>query len=361
MMCGVENILKKEQLTKEDLVFLLSLKGEEQQKLFDYARKIREEQTGKYVYFRGLLEYSNLCSKDCLYCGIRKSNTAVIRYIVEDEEVMTAARLILSAGYGSMVLQSGERSDRKFTEHISYLLRSIKSLSDNKIGITLSCGEQSEEVYKEWFVAGAHRYLLRIESSNPTLYKQLHPQNQLHDYHQRVKCLQNLKQIGYQVGTGVMIGVPGQTLSDLADDLLFFKEQDIDMIGMGPYSEHHQTPLYARKDELLSQNERFYLTLNMIAVLRIFIKDVNIAAATAMQALHPQGRELAVKVGANVIMPNLTPTKYRENYQLYDNKPCVSDTSEQCMGCLQRRLASVGTVIGYNEWGDAQHFFNKKT
>jgi biotin synthase len=358
---NIERILTKENLNKKDLIFLLSCREGDREKLYDRAHQVAREKTDDYVYFRGLIEYSNLCRKDCLYCGIRKSNTTVKRYVVTDDEVMEAAQMILDNGYGSMVLQSGERTDTAFTDHIARLLRKIKTFSEGKIGITLSCGEQSQAVYKEWFKAGAHRYLLRIESSNPTLYAALHPDDALHSYQHRMQCLEHLKEIGYQVGTGVMIGIPGQTVSDLADDLLFFRDKDVDMIGMGPYSEHHQTPLYERRHELLPQEERFFLTLNMIAALRILVKDINIAAATAMQALHPQGREKAILAGANIIMPNLTPTPYRENYQLYDNKPCIADTSQQCTGCLQRRLSHIGARIGYDAWGDSLHFLHKNS
>jgi biotin synthase len=205
-------------------------------------------------------------------------------------------------------------------------------------------------------MAGAHRYLLRIEVSNPELYGKLHPNDRHHDYNERIGALRRLRKTGYQVGTGVMIGLPFQTLPDLADDLLFFREFDIDMAGMGPYIEHEDTPLFRFRNELLPLRERFLLSLKMVALLRILMKDINIAATTAMQAIDPQGREKALLVGANVIMPNLTPLKYRQDYLLYENKPCLDEESEECKSCLEARIALAGDEIGYGEWGDSKHF-----
>ena len=217
-------------------------------------------------------------------------------------------------------------------------------------------GEQSEEIFKQWFELGATRYLLRIESSDRELYKKLHPDNDVHSYDLRINCLKALKKIGYQVGTGVMIGLPFQTIENLADDLIFFRDLDIDMCGMGPYIEHKDTPLYVHKDKLLPKIDRFNLTLKMVALLRIIMKDINIAATTAMQTIDPQGREKAIKVGSNVIMPNLTPLKYRENYLLYDEKPCVKEAADVCASCIEARVHIAGAKIGYGEKGDSPHF-----
>lgn len=355
----INDILSKNDLSKDDLVYLLSSKEEEQQYLFGKAKTIKEEYIGNIVYFRGLVEYSNQCNKNCYYCGIRNLNKKIERYTVTDEEVMQIARIIMENHYGSMVIQTGECTGRHFTSHITNLIREIKEFSHNKIGITLSCGEQSQEVYREWFDTGAHRYLLRIEASNKELYAKLHPNNTLHDYNARLQCLDELKKIGYQVGTGVMIGIPFQTLENLAEDLLFFKEKDIDMIGMGPYIVHNQTPLAKKGENLLNESQRFNLSLNMIAVLRILMKDVNIAASTAMQTLHPQGREKAIEVGANIVMPNLTPMKYRENYKLYENKPSVNEDAEETKNQLEKRILSIKHKIGYDRWGDSLHFKNR--
>jgi biotin synthase len=215
-------------------------------------------------------------------------------------------------------------------------------------------------VYRQWFEAGAHRYLLRIETSSRELYAKIHPNNPLHDFDQRLTALHNLKELGYQAGTGVMIGLPFQTIENLADDLLFFKTLDIDMVGMGPYIEHSETPLYAYRHLLLPPEQRFFLALKMIAVLRLLMPDINIAATTALQTLHPMGREKAVLAGANIMMPNHTPGKYRGNYLLYENKPCVDEEAEQCRNCLEVRMHLVGSEIGYGEWGDSRHFYNNE-
>jgi biotin synthase len=219
-------------------------------------------------------------------------------------------------------------------------------------------GEQTPETYGRWFESGAHRYLLRIETSSRELYRKLHPAD--HDFEKRVDCLRALKEIGYQVGTGVMIGLPFQTAEDLACDVLFFRDNDIDMIGMGPYVFHEQTPIAGEVDNSEgTKGKRFTHSLNMVAVTRLLMRDVNIAAATALQALDPKGREKAVMAGANVIMPNLTPTKYRDDYLLYENKPCTNEDSDMCRGCLERRIDSIGERIGWDEWGDSRHFFRR--
>lgn len=349
-------ILEKESLEKEDLIAMLSSKDEKRKMLFRKASEVKEAHVGKKVYFRGLIEFSNYCSKDCYYCGIRKSNKKVNRYNLSDQEILDAAKFAYENSYGSVVLQGGELNSPAFTLRIENLLQKIKELSDNKLGITLSLGEQSPETYRRWMDAGAHRYLLRIESSNHELYKKIHPEDEHHDFITRYDCLRTLQKLGYQAGTGVMIGLPFQTIEHLADDLLFMKEFDVDMVGMGPYIEHHDTPLYQFRDELLPIKERFDLALNMIATLRILMKDINIAAATALQAIDPLGREKAVKIGANIIMPNVTPGLFRNDYALYENKPCTDEDPDQCKGCLDARMQLADGEIGYGEWGDSAHF-----
>ena len=215
-------------------------------------------------------------------------------------------------------------------------------MSNGELGITLSCGEQSNETYRRWFESGAHRYLLRIESSTPELYAKIHPQNELHSFDKRLKSLQLLKEIGYQVGTGVMIGLPFQTMENLADDLLFLKQIDVDMVGMGPYIEHEDNPLYEFRHLLKTKQERFDLALKMVAALRLLMPDINIAAATALQAIDPAGREKALAIGANVIMPNLTPCDFRKEYQLYEDKPCLDEDAELCKNCLEARIELAG-------------------
>ncbi len=355
----IEEILQKESLEKPDLITLLSAEGEEKKQLFRHAAQVKQEHVGNKVFFRGLIEFSNICSKDCYYCGIRKSNKKVSRYNLSDEEILEAARFAYENNYGSVVLQGGEIDSPKFTERIERLLQEIKKLSDGGLGITLSLGEQSRDTYARWMEAGAHRYLLRIESSSRELFEKIHPHDEHHEFDRRYDCLRTLQELGYQAGTGVMIGLPFQSVEDLADDLLFMQSFDVDMVGMGPYIEHHDTPLYAYRDQLLPIGERFDLALKMIATLRILMKDINIAAATALQAIDPLGREKAVKIGANVIMPNVTPGLFRNDYALYENKPCTDEEPDQCKGCLDARLKLADGEIGYGEWGDSQHFLKR--
>jgi biotin synthase len=359
-MLSVSDILKKENFSLEDIVALLSSSKEDRSLLFQTSAKVKEENVGKIVYFRGLIEFSNICSKNCYYCGIRKDNKNVKRYNLSDDEVIEAARFAWESNYGSVVLQGGELESESFTVRIENLLRRIKEISNGELGITLSVGEQSYDVYKRWFDAGAHRYLLRIESSDKELYYKIHPLDDMHRFERRLQALYDLKSAGYQVGTGVMIGLPFQTLEHLAADLLFMKEFDIDMCGMGPYIEHTDTPLWENRGMLIPLEDRFDLALKMIAVLRLMMKNINIASATALQAIDPIGREKALKIGANIIMPNITPGMYRDDYKLYENKPCTDEEAADCKNCLEARIHMSGNKIGYNEWGDSLHFNEKK-
>ena len=247
----IQSILTKDTHSKDEIIRLLNADGDDEKLLFDFSNKIKLQNVGNTVYLRGLIELSNICEKDCYYCGIRKSNSAVHRYSISEEEVLEAVRFAYENGYGSVAIQSGEIQSPAFTEKINRILKASKELTNGEIGITLSCGEQTEETYRQWFESGAHRYLLRIESSSEELYRKIHPNDKIHNYEKRLEALHTLKKIGYQVGTGVMIGLPFQTFENLADDLLFMKQFDIDMCGMGPYIEHHETPLYAFKDSLM--------------------------------------------------------------------------------------------------------------
>ena len=332
---------------------MLQCEGQAQQELFDRALRLKKETVGEGIYLRGLIEFSNVCRKNCLYCGIRRENLAIERYTLTDEQILDTVRFAWRQGYGSVVLQAGERVSKEYEVRIERLVEQITTLSGGALGITLSLGEQTAETYRRWREAGAHRYLLRIESSSPELYRRIHPDDSLHRYEDRRRALDALAECGYQVGTGVMIGLPGQTTDDLARDILFMKGIDIDMCGMGPYVECAGTPLSERslaqgggtQEEL---QERLSLTLKMIAALRIVMPDINIAAATALQAIDPMGRLRAVECGANVVMPNLSPREVRANYALYDNKPLAFDSRilERC--------------VRYGERGDSLHFKKKK-
>jgi len=347
-------------LTKEDLIHFLNSKGDEYTQLLRTASEIKNKHVGNIVYLRGLIEFSNICSKNCYYCGIRKSNKKVQRFNLTDEEIISAANFAFQHNYGSIVLQSGEIQSNNISKRIESLIKEIKKISDNKLGITLSCGEQSEDTYKRWFEAGAHRYLLRIETSNKELYNKIHPSDSLHSFENRIECIQLLKKSGYQIGTGVMIGLPFQTIENLADDLLFMKNIDIDMCGMGPFLIHNDTPFAEYCDTLLPVNERFELTLKMIALLRIIMPNINIASTTALQAIDKIGREKAIQVGANILMPNITPSIYRNNYKLYENKPCTDENAVDCSSCIEIRMKLVDAEIAYGKWGDSLHFKQKK-
>ncbi len=340
-------------LSKSKMIETFSYSENELNQLYHQAYETKLKYVGNKVYLRGLIEFSNICSKDCFYCGIRKSNKKITRYQMSESEIIQAAEWAYKQGYGSVVLQSGERSDPEFVSFVTRVLSELKKITKGELGITLSLGEQDKHTYEQWFAAGAHRYLLRIETTNDKLYKSLHPVD--HDYTRRLHCLQDLQDIGYQVGTGVMIGLPGQTEEDLVNDILFIKEKDIDMIGMGPYILHQDTPLKQRAQDY-STDRQLSLTLIMIALTRLYCKDVNIASTTALQTLHPQGRELGLQAGANILMPNIGLTKYRNLYTLYDNKPCREDTAEICKVCFENRIESINEKIGYHEWGDSPHF-----
>lgn len=341
-------------LSKEDMIYLLTTNDQtEITRMFTEAYQVKEKYVGNKVYYRGIIEFSNICSKNCYYCGIRKGNLKVNRFHMDIDEILECADLAWKMRYGSLVLQGGERSDETFIAYIEQIIKRIKEYGSGEMGITLSLGEQSRETYRRWFQAGAHRYLLRIETSDPALYKTLHPQD--HNFDERFTCLKNLREEGYQVGTGVMVGLPGQTIEQMVNDIIFFKDNDIDMIGMGPYIVHPDTPL-AKKVTDFSKEKQLQLGLKMIALARLYLKDVNIASTTALQALHHEGREFGLKAGANIIMPNITHTKYRESYKLYDGKPCTDENATMCRACLEGRIGNIGEEIGYGEWGDSPHF-----
>mgnify|MGYP001033715395 CR=1 FL=1 len=360
-MSDVNSILVKarqgDMLTAGELVTLLSITDQtELQSLYDCAYFLKEQYVGRIAYFRGIIECSNLCIKDCYYCGIRRSNQDVERFQMEEDEIFKEAIWAYEAEYGSCVIQSGERQDEGYIAMIERVVGRISKYTNGELGITLSLGEQTEETYRRWKNAGALRYLLRIETTNAALYARIHPAD--HSLEVRKECLAALRRCGYQVGTGVMMGLPGQTKLDLANDILFLKEIDIDMVGMGPYIPHSDTPMGKDAPPYTDKQKKEALTLGlkMIAVTRIVLKDINIAAATALQALEYTGREQGLRCGANVIMPNVTETDYRPKYQLYDNKPCLDENSSMCRGCLSNRITGIGETIGFKERGDSPRF-----
>lgn len=314
-----------------------------------YRRKCSLQ--GRTVALRGLVECSNVCAKNCLYCGIRRGNAKVRRYRMTADEVVEAAAWAAENGYGSVVLQAGEIQSEENTRFYEQILGRLHARFGDGLGITLSLGEQSPETYRRWRRAGAHRYLLRIETSNPELYARIHPAG--HSWAARLDCLRSLRDAGFIVGTGVMIGLPGQTLADLAGDIGFFRDENVDMIGMGPYLPHPDTPLAAGATAVGAPV--FELTLRMIALARLAIPEANIASTTALQAMAPDGREKGILAGANVIMPNVTPRQYRQQYLLYPGKPCTQDSSEFCRDCIERRIRSIGEEIAWGRRMDPLH------
>lgn len=329
--------------TRNEIIELLRLEGKDKEALFREAAALRDETIGTKVYLRGLIEYGNVCTKDCLYCGIRRSGDTP-RYTLDRQQVLAAARFAYESGYGSIVIQGGEIHSERHIDTIEQLLRDVAALSSGRLGVTLSLGEQSYETYARWREAGAHRYLLRIEASNRDLYAKIHPDDGMHSFDRRVKALEDLRETGYQVGTGVMVGLPWQTTGDLADDLLFMRSIDIDMCGMGPYIVSDGTPLAAYPGPIAPPGHRLDMTLKMISVLRLMMPDINIAAATALQAIDRDGRRTALACGANVIMPNISPEDAKHSYTLYNGKSTVADNS---IGDLQ---------AAWNENGDSLHF-----
>ncbi len=294
--------------------------------LFKTADEIRKNYTGDEVYLRALIEFSNICRCDCKYCGIRRDNKNVSRYRLEKDEILKLADFAVQSGYKTIVLQSGE--DMFFSAE--YLAEIIKEIKQNDVAVTLSIGERTFEEYKILKDAGADRFLLRIETTDENLYGQMHPQMSLAN---RKQCLFNLKKLGYETGTGSLVGLPGQTLESLADDILFYKELDADMIGIGPLIVHPETPL---KDE---KNGDLILAIKVLALTRLLLPDINIPATTAMETLHREGRIWALKAGANVIMPNVTFENCKKNYEIYPNKVSVDYES------LKTDLAKIGRTI----------------
>ena len=247
-MSTVCQILSEERFDKESIVTLLMSEGNDRELLFAKAAEVKHEYIGNKVHLRGLIELTNHCTKNCHYCGIGASNKKLQRFMVSLPEVEEAIQFTYANNYGSLVIQTGEIQSESFTQIIEDILFAITRIGKGKLGVTLSCGEQSIRTYRRWKAAGAHRYLLRIESSDRNLYYKLHPNNKKHNYHIRLEALKNLQKCGYQTGTGVMIGLPFQTIENLADDLLFMRNLNIDMCGMGPYIEHVDTELYKYKD-----------------------------------------------------------------------------------------------------------------
>ncbi|MEK4064746.1 MULTISPECIES: [FeFe] hydrogenase H-cluster radical SAM maturase HydE [Paenibacillus] len=341
----LDRLYEEESLEAQEIITVLRNPDQNLKKrLHHLAHLKRMERYGDRVFLRGLIEFSNICKQNCLYCGIRSGNKTVSRYRLQPEEILECCREGYELGYRTFVLQSGE-DDWYTTEKLAELIMRIKTLYPDT-AVTLSIGERDDETYATLLAAGADRYLLRHETASRKLYQALHPTM---TFDSRRNRLEALKSLGYQVGAGFMVGLPGQTPGDLAEDLLYLKALEPDMIGIGPFLPHQATPL---KDEPAGT---VIDTLDMIALARLFVPNALIPATTAMGTAHPNGRELALQAGANVVMPNLSPLTVRAQYTLYNNKICLGDESAQCRFCLEQRIEAAGFHVDMGRGDSLNH------
>lgn len=317
--------------------------------LWKMADSVRRECVGDAVHLRGLIEISNYCRRECGYCGLRLSNRELERYRMPKDEIMACVQDAVRYGYGTVVLQAGE--DMGITKDwMADIVRQIKS--DTALAVTLSLGERDDEDLIAWREAGADRYLLRFETSDPELFSLIHPAAPHQSARSRVEILKTLRALGYEAGSGVMVGIPGQTYNTLADDLELFRSLDLDMIGVGPYISHPLTPLGQHEwtrtvdpEEQVPNTE--LMTYKMVALTRLVCPEANIPSTTALATLNKEmGREHGLQRGANVVMPNLTPVEYRAMYEIYPAKVCIDETSNQCRMCMRFRIESIGRSIG---------------
>ena len=344
-MTDLVNVIKNAQsthsLSESEIVEILK-NDTVNELLFDTADKVRKQYVGDEVHLRGLIEFSNICRCNCFYCGLRKDNTAVQRYRMALEEILLLAQKAKDFGYKTVVLQSGE--DAYFdTDKMCRIIQEIKELD---LALTLSIGEKSYEEYKAYKDAGADRYLLRIETTDRELYKKLHPSM---SFENRVRCLNDLKTLGFEVGTGCLVGLPHQSDESLARDILFFKNIDADMIGLGPFIPSPQTPLQNENGGTLIK------ALKVMALTRLLLPDINIPATTAMETLQENGRMLALKSGANVVMPNVTDEECKQKYTIYPGKAGLNNTAQEYRNSIVKKIEAIGRTIS-NGYG-----FHKKT
>lgn len=334
MKDSIEQLKQMRDLPDELLLQLIDHEGDDTA-LFEAADQVRREHYGTDVFLRGLIEFTNYCRNDCYYCGIRRSNRCAERYRLTTEQILSCCDNGYAMGFRTFVLQGGE-DPRNTDEAICSLVDQIKTRYPD-CAVTLSIGEKSRSSYQAYFNAGADRYLLRHETATDAHYRRLHPAEL--SLENRKRCLFDLKDIGFQVGAGFMVGSPGQSTKELLADLRFLQQLQPDMIGIGPFIPHHETPFAQEKPGTLE------LTLRMLSILRLMFPYVLLPATTALGTISPIGRELGLKAGANVMMPNLTPTDARKNYDLYDNKICMDEDAGKCRGCQENRVKSVGYRI----------------
>ncbi len=318
-------------LAKAEIIERLA-NEENQSELFRQADAVRKQYVGDEVHLRGLIEFSNICRNNCLYCGIRKGNSSVCRYRMGEGELIETAHKAAVMGFKTIVMQSGE--DLYYgKERFCRIIREIKKFD---VAVTLSIGEREYDEYKAFRDAGADRYLMRIETTDKDLYHKLDPEM---SWQRRYECLLMIKELGYELGSGIMVGLPGQSLASIANDLLFLQNLSVDMAGIGPFIPHPQTPLAKEQGGTLN------LALRAMAVMRLMLPDINIPATSAMESLHPNGRIMALQAGANVVMPNVTEGEYRKLYELYPGKICVNETPVHCRSCIGLKIMSIGRIV----------------
>lgn len=330
-------------LSKNEIVRLLADEQNEPA-LLKRADRIRKKYVGDAIHLRGLIEFSNICRNNCLYCGIRRGNGKVARYRMKEDELIETARRAAALGFKTVVMQSGE--DMYYTQE--KMCRIIEAIKKFDVAVTLSVGERSYGDYKAFREAGADRYLMRIETTDKDLYHRLDPGM---SWQHRYECLLMIKELGYELGSGIMVGLPGQSLESIAADLMFLRRLGVDMAGIGPFIPHPETPLAGEPGGSL------HLALRTMAIMRLLLPDINIPATTAMESLHPDGQMMALQGGANVVMPNVTEGEYRKLYELYPGKICVNDTPVHCRSCISRKILSIGRTIGT---GYGSHRDNRK-
>lgn len=338
-----EKLAREHDLPDDELLELIETRDETSTLyLQQQARALRETYYGNKVFIRGLIEFTNYCKNNCYYCGIRRDNAKAERYRLSREDILACCDEGYALGFRTFVLQGGE--DPYYTdERMAEIVRSIRVRFPD-CAITLSLGERSAESYRLLFEAGADRYLLRHETASPEHYRMLHPAEM--SFEHRMNCLRELKEIGYQVGCGFMVGSPGQTAEHLVRDLRFIKQFQPHMVGIGPFLPHQDTPF---RDQPGGTAE---LTLYLLSILRLLLPEVLLPATTALGTAAGDGRERGIAAGANVVMPNLSPVAVRKKYMLYDKKICTGEESAQCIGCLSRRMATVGCEIAVSR-GDS--------
>ena len=332
----IDKLEKENVLTREEFTELINGRSEElAQYLFKKASAVRDRSYGKRVFIRGLIEFTNYCKNNCLYCGIRAGNGNAERYRLSKEDILMCCDRGYELGFRTFVLQGGE--DPYFTdEMIVDTVRSIKA-DHPDCAVTLSIGEKSRESYERFFEAGADRYLLRHETANPDHYARLHPQNL--SYENRIRCLHDLKEIGFQTGSGFMVGSPWQTTENLANDMLFLHKLQPQMVGIGPFISHKDTPFAMERSGTLE------LTLFMLGLLRLMLPHALLPSTTALGTIAPDGRERGILAGGNVVMPNLSPINVRQKYTLYDNKICMGDEAAESLEKLKIRMNAIGYEI----------------